>query len=135
MNGTYIGKGYLFGPVGIMKNTLEIGRRWPHTQEQLAFLFRHMACIYTWDSWTQTNVDAILTGCVPFFLNYAPFTPEEIDGSELGIIPRLDRENHVFDLERFVSQRTALITRIAELQASWGMRVKDFYNKVQARFA
>ena len=40
MNATYIGKGYLYGDVAILKNTIWIERLYPSTQEQLAFLPR-----------------------------------------------------------------------------------------------
>jgi len=134
LNATYIGKGYLYGQVGILKKTLWIDRKWPCTQEQLAFLLKYVACFYTWDCWSQTNVDAVLCGCVPFFLNYNPFTSEEIDSAELGRIPRLDADNKVFDLDVYTQQRADLIKRIAELQASWDSRIKGMLDKLQAHF-
>ena len=134
MNATYIGKGYLYGDVAILKNTIWIERLYPSTQEQLAFLLKHVACFYTYDSWTQTNVDAILCGCVPFFLRYPPFTQEEVDGSELGVIPRLDRMNPSFDLLKFTDQRAALKARIAELQASWNDRIKGLLDKLESHW-
>lgn len=136
MNATYIGKGYLYkDPVGIIKETLWIDRKWPCTQEQLAFLLKHVGCFYTWDCWSQTNVDAVLCGAVPFFLQYDPFTSAEIDSAELGRIPRLDADNITFDLNVFVEQRADLIKRIADLQATWKFRVQDFHEKLQSYFA
>lgn len=136
MNATYIGKGYLYkDPIYIIKNTLWIDRKWPSTQEQLAFLLKHIACFYTWDCWSATNVDAVLCGAVPFFLQYDPFTSAEIDSAEIGRIPRLDNDNRTFDLETFKRERFALIARIGTLQATWQTRVKDFHDKLQARFA
>jgi hypothetical protein len=135
MNATYIGKGYLYkNPIGIIKNTLWIERKWTSTQEQLAFLLKHIACVYTWDCWSQTNVDAILCGAVPFFLQYDPFTSDEIDSAELGRIPRLDGDHRSFDLEQFKRERFALMARIGTLQATWPVRVREFYDKMQARF-
>lgn len=134
LNATYIGKGYLFGDVGIIKNTLWIERKWPSTQEQLAFILRHVACFYTWDSWSATNVNAIMCGAVPFFLNYKPFTQEDVDGTELGIIPRLDKINSKFDLVKFTEQREALIERMITLQASWLPRVKELMDRLNQRY-
>ena len=134
LNATYIGKGYLYGDVGIIKNTLWIERKYPSTKPQLAFLLRHVACMYTWDSWSETNVDAILCGAVPYFLRYTPFTPEEVDASEIGVIPRLDDNNRTFNLSRFRAQRRDMIKRLNGLKSSWPVRVKEFYDKLQGRF-
>lgn len=138
MNATYIGKGYLYGKVGPVKDasglTLEIGRKWPPTQEQLALLFKHIACMYTYDCWSQTNVDAIMCGVVPFFLRYEPFSSEEIDSAELGRIPRLDGDNREFNVDRFNRERLAVKTRLTTLQASWDDRVKHFVSKLAMKF-
>lgn len=139
LNATYIGKGYMYGPVGPVKDrrglTLEIGRRWPPSQEQLAVLLKHVACMYTYDCWSATNIDAIMCGAVPFFLRYDPFSSEEIDSAELGRIPRLDADNREFNLEKFQRERLALITRITTLHASWDDRVRQLLAKLDRKFS
>lgn len=134
MDATYVGKGYLYGKVGLVDNTIYVGRDWPTTQGQLAIFFRHTRFFYTWDSWTQTNVEAVLCGCVPFFLRYEPWTEADIDGSELGRIPRLDHNNRTVNEPEFQAQRKALEDRIAYLGASWDERVKTFTAKVEQHF-
>lgn len=139
LNATYIGKGYMYGKVGPITDkaglTLEIDREWPRTQEQLAILLKHIACFYTWDCWSATNVDAIMCGAVPFFLNYSPFSSEEIDSSEIGRIPRLDADNREFNLEKFQVERIQLKARLTTLHASWDDRVRHFLAKMERHFA
>jgi hypothetical protein len=135
MDVTYIGKGYLYGQVGYVANTVFIGREWPVTQDQLAVLLRNVRCFYTWDSWTSTNVEAILCGAIPFFLRYEPWTEQDLDESELGYIPRLDTQHTNFDAEKFESDRKALRQRIDGLAASWDNRVREFTEKVERHFS
>jgi hypothetical protein len=134
MNATYIGKGHLYGEAPIMRNTLLIERHWPCVPGQLAWLLRRIEYFYTWDCWTQTNLDAIISGCIPVFMRYKPFTSEEIDGTELGVIPRINLYQKL-DAQKFAVERATLMARMIELQASWDQRVAEFNEKVQEYFA
>lgn len=134
LDATYIGKGYLYGQVGIVNNTLLIGRDWPKPQEQLAVLLRSVRIFYTWDSWTQTNVEAVLCGAIPCFLRYEPWTEEDLDGSEIGRIPRLDNNNQVIDINKFQEEQKKLIDRVAYIASSWDERVRTFTQKVEQHF-
>lgn len=138
LNATYIGKGYLYGKVGPITDasglTLEIGRKWPPTQEQLALLLKRVACFYTWDCWSATNVDAVMCGAVPFFLNYVPFSSEEIDASEGGRLPRLDADHREFNLEKFKIERIQMISRLTTIHASWDDRVRLMLAKMEKHF-
>ena len=137
---TYIGKGFVHGrgfPYGdcrIMPETLLIERTWPRGAEQLSYVLRRTRFFHTWDSWTATNVEAILCGAVPFFLRYEPWTEAEVDGSELGLIPRLDEKNPHFDAEKFHDGRQRLVKNIDQLNATWDNRAREFLEKVQAHF-
>lgn len=137
LDATYIGKGYIYGGTGILPNTLYIAREWPNSQEQLALVMRNTRFFYTWDAWTATNVEAVLCGAVPVILSYDPWTPEEIDSSELGWLPRasLIDEQIGIDANAFKTGREAIMGRISELSVSWEKRVEMFMEKVRRHFS
>lgn len=131
---TYGGKGYMYGECTIIPDTMAIAREWPRGPEQLAYLLRKVRYFYTWDSWTATNIDAILCGAVPYFLRYEPWTEAELDGSELGEIPRMDASHAEFYPLEFQEKRRKLIGRIAELNNSWDDRVLGFMDCADGHF-
>ena len=110
-----------------------IERSWPKGQDQLAILLRGVRNFYTWDSWTATNVEAVLCGAIPVFMRYEPWTEIELDGSELGIIPRMD-ELSIFDINKYEQDRMSLISKIKELNDNWCDRVKVFIEMVTSYF-
>lgn len=135
MDVTYIGKGYIYGNVGIIPNTVYIAREWPTTQEQLAILMRQTRFFYTWDAWTSTNMEAVLCGAVPVILHYDPWKPEELDASELGL-PRaeiVDGEVKL-DADKFLKERIELMKKIDVMTISWDDRVREFAGKVEEHF-
>lgn len=134
IDATYGGKGHIYGKCSIVTNTLYIDRSWPCGAQQLAYLLRKIRFFYTWDSWTATNIDAILCGAMPYFLRYEPWTEAELDGSELGEIPRMDERHPDFNPLEFKEKRRKLIGCIAELNSSWDGRVKEFVDRVEAHF-
>jgi hypothetical protein len=136
MDVTYIGKGYIYGGVGVLPNTLYVAREWPVTQEQLALVMRQTRFFFTWDSWTSTNVEAVLCGAVPVIENYAPWKPEEIDGTELGWLPRgeMDEDGVVMNLKRFRAGRDDLMDKISKLSLTWNDRVGEFAVLVEKHF-
>ncbi|HKB91066.1 MAG TPA: hypothetical protein VKC60_11165 [Opitutaceae bacterium] len=133
---TYIGKGYLYGHTATIKNSILIARDWPADQSQLAKLLKSTRFLYTWDSWTSTNVEAILCGAMPVFLRYDPWTKEDIDGSELGPLPKLDAStpNLQFNYTEFCRAKTILENNIKNLTFTWNNRVKKFTELVSRHF-
>lgn len=133
---TYIGKGYIYGDTAVVPNTLFIAREWPQTQEQLAMVLRQTRFFFTWDAWTATNVEAILCGAVPIILDYGPWKQEEIDGSELGWLPRGDMTDDgiVVDQEKFKIGREDMIKNIGDLSRLWKSKVLEFMGMVQEHF-
>lgn len=134
LDATYIGKGSMHGNCYVMTQTLLIERLWPRGHEQLAYLLKNTRYFYTWDSWTATNIESILCGSMPIFMRYDPWTEEELDGSELGKIPRLGVHHSQSDLNKFNDERMKLIGRIAELNATWNERVRGFVDQVQVHW-
>lgn len=134
LSATYFGKGYLYGEVGRIEDTVIISRDWPPSQEDLGELLRKTGLFYTWDSWTSTNVEAVLCGAVPFFMSYGPWSPEDVDSSEIGRIPRLDMHNPQFDADTFEQERQVMAQRIRVLTASWDERVRGFMGRIERHF-
>jgi hypothetical protein len=133
---SYIGKGYLHGPVGWITDTLWIERGWPRTKEQLALVLRNTRRFITWDSWSAINVEAVLCGALPVFARTEPWTQEEIDNSELGIIPRVDMEAKTAPTaEAYYYHKMQLEKRIAAVAASWEERVAELVVAVDQHFA
>lgn len=137
MDVTYIGKGYIYGGVGVIPNTVYVAREWPQSQEQLGILLRQTRFFYTWDAWTSTNTEAVMCGAVPVILHYGPWKPEEVDGSELGWLPRGEIKNDRLTLDsgKFSKGRDALMEKISHYSLSWSKRVEDFMEKVELHFS
>jgi hypothetical protein len=134
VDATYVGKGHMYGDVEVIKNTVHIGRSVPEGQDNLAKFLRNTRIFYTWDSWSCINVEAVLCGAIPFFLRYDPWTEEDLDGSEIGHIPRLDKNNSTYDAVKFEEERRQMRVKIDTLAASWERRVREVMNMVEQHF-
>lgn len=130
---SYFGKSYLYGKDEPIPGTLVIERDWPETQEKLADLLRRTKILYTYDTWSATNIEAIICGAYVNYMRWDIFTPAEIDGTELGSIPRLDRDQRP-DFPKYDVQRAAMMVRISELRASWNARVCGLMAQLNQRF-
>jgi hypothetical protein len=86
---TYTGKGHLFGEVGRVTGTELITRSIPDSKAELKVMLLSSRFVFTFDSWTNLIVEAILCGAVPVVLKFDPFSKSEIDQSELGPLPAL----------------------------------------------
>ena len=132
---SYIGKGYLYGPVGWISDTLWIERGWPRTKEQLALVLRNTRRFITWDSWSSINVEAVLCGALPVFARTAPMTQEEIDTSEVGTIPRVDMEAKTAPTaEAYYYHKAQLEQRMRSIASTWEPRVAEFVTAVDQYF-
>ena len=83
------------------------------------------------------NVEAVLCGAVPIYLNYGPWSDEEIDRGEFGKVPRLKAEQFE-DLPNFRNsfdfERRALKQKIEHLQLQWPSNVDKFLTAVIQHF-
>lgn len=133
---TYVGKGNLYGEVVNLDNTVGLGRTWPETKDQLATLLRSCRFFYTWDSWTQMNVEALYCGAIPVFLRKMPWTDAEIDGTELGVLPRLASDATLGPgfFEEFEFARKGFVERVERVMRNWEPGVDDFIYKVDRHF-
>jgi protein O-GlcNAc transferase len=84
---TYIGKGHKYSQCFVIPNTLEVNRQWPSNKRELAILFKNTRYFYTWDTVSQTNIDALFCGAIPVFMNPAPFKSFDELENEIGKFP------------------------------------------------
>lgn len=129
---TYTGKGLNFTACHRIPGTLALSRSWPEDKEQLGALLRQCRYFFTWDSVSQTNVDAVACGAIPVLLQDQQATRAEIDSGELGAYPSIrlaDLQNSdsvVCDPAEVDSQVGAMKRKIAHYRDSWPARVRAF---------
>lgn len=136
LNLTYMGKSQVLGGYYEVQNTIEIDRVWPDRFKLFQLLTKCNA-FFTHDAYTMLNVEAVLCGAVPIYLNYGPWTDEEIDSGEFGEVPRLKAEQ-IDDLSKFREsfdlKRLALKQKIEHLQLQWPSNVDKFLTTVIQHF-
>lgn len=136
LNLTYMGKSQVLGGYYEVQNTIEIDRVWPDRFKLFQLLTKCNA-FFTHDAYTMLNVEAVLCGAVPIYLNYGPWTDEEIDSGEFGEVPRLKAEK-IDDLSKFREsfdlKRLALKQKIEHLQLQWPSNVDKFLTTVIQHF-
>lgn len=85
---TYVGKGRSYNDCFVVPNTLEVTRQWPSKKPELALLFKNCRFFYTWDTISQTNIDALFCGAIPVILSASPLDSlNDLNLSELGTHP------------------------------------------------
>ena len=118
------------------KDALFIDRDWPD-RFTLSQLMPNAKYLFTYDPYTFLGVEAILCGTVPIFCDNWRVNDEEIDGGELGPIPRFtleDYENGRIDHDLFQKQRQQLVLNLAKLQEEWPKNVSLFIEKALKKF-
>lgn len=118
------------------KDALFIDRDWPD-RFTLSQLMPKAKYLFTYDPYTFLNVEAILCGTVPIFCDNWHVNDEEIDGGELGPIPRFtleDYESGRVDHDFFQQQRQQLVLNLAKLQEEWPNNVSLFIDKALKKF-
>jgi hypothetical protein len=145
---TYVGKGSLYGEVGIFNDTVYVTREFPNNKKDLASILRNSRFLFTWDSWTNLIAEAIFCGVVPVILRNEPFTLEEINNSENAPIPCVDiskieyddktkRYNfkNSIDYQNFCIERTFFMNKQRDLELNYPFSVQEFLTKLQVHFA
>ncbi len=84
----YHGKGSMYTNCPYFSNTLFVGRDWPRGRHQLSILLKRCRYLFTYDPWSNINIEAIAAGAIPIFMQYDPFRESEINSAELGPIPK-----------------------------------------------
>lgn len=134
----YTGKGYLYSQPQSFPEMIEITRHWPAHKSQLSIILQNSQLFFTYDSWSNINVEAIMCGAIPVFLHNGPFTDEEIDGGELGALPRIKFGEAVdFSVEKisdFYKKRSELLQRIEKIDSDWKKGVFELSKKLIVHF-
>jgi hypothetical protein len=147
MSLTYIGKGYLYGEVGGIEQTIHVTRESPSTKRELAYLLGNSRFLFTWDSWTNLIAEGIFCGAAPVILRSQPFTLDEINNVESGPTPFIDSSSIRYDeagkeyefknpgdYESFIKARESFISRQLQLERYYPFSVQEFLTKLQIHF-
>ena len=132
----YKGKSKAISSLNLGESFIEINRQWP---DRFTFskLLHKSKYLFTYDSYSILNIEAILAGAVPIFCDNWHMTDEELDSGELGVIPRFTVHDFAIkniDIEHFENERRRLINILISLQENWPNEVSKFVKKVLDRF-
>jgi hypothetical protein len=141
LDATYIGKGQKYGLTRVIKNTFEITRQWPSSQEQLRYLLCNTRFFLTFDHLSATIFDAILCGAIPCIFYPSTFDIGSINESELPTYSanvKLDEYFNIkeieFDKLLFLEVREKTISIARELEASYPSRVSYLADAIKSHF-
>ena len=132
MDATYFGKGPTYTSCHKIPDSIIIERDWPSDKNQLGILLRHCRFLFTWDTNSATNLDAIICGAVPVFMNKHYDAQHILEKSELGSIPRAymedpcDKSTITYDFADIKEKSTALMNRYNYYIDSWAKRTEAF---------
>lgn len=134
---TYVGKGDIYSEsTPAFPNSLEITRLWPNKKDQLSYILRQTRFMYTYDNFTNLNVEAVVCGAIPVFLTNKPYNDDTIDNGEFGYLPRVKFNEKISKdiFEKFASERNEFINRIAQVSQRYAPSVDQLINKLTDRF-
>jgi hypothetical protein len=82
------------------------------------------------------NVEALYCGAIPVFVRKMPWTDAEIDGTELGVLPRLASDAILGPdfFEEFEFARKGFVERVERVMRNWDAGVDDLIYKVDRHF-
>ncbi len=136
---TYIGKGRDYADCSVIPNTVLIERDWPRDKRQLALLLRQCKYFYTWDCLSATNVDAVLCGAVPVFMQYNQLSKAEIDLLECGPMPHVDYASTIEsksispNIIEIDEKTEILVSKLRTYARSWLNEVNRFVQSIQSK--
>lgn len=132
MDLTYFGKGPSFINCMRIPDTLMLTRTWPEDKNQLGILLRQCRYMFSWDSVSQTNNDAVACGAVPVLIHDRQTTLEALARGEPGAYPPVGLPN-LLDRDSVVGEPAAIDAAMAAMGAkvdyyieSWPERVREF---------
>jgi len=119
--------------------SLLISKQWPQSNTELKLLLNSTRHFYTWSPISSTNLDAILCGATPVFINPTMNELEQLDGMEAGYFPYktavfLDRQMVIEDRDDFNLLRTQYLERLNQHQDNWGSTVNLFCENALSHF-
>jgi hypothetical protein len=134
---TYIGKGHLYSSnTPTINNSIEITRNWPSQKNQLSYLLHRSRFLFTYDNFTNLNVEAVICGAIPVFLLDKPYSDDDIDGGEFGYIPRIKFGEKITPsvFKKFHEERLDFLDRIQQILSQYEPSVNELVEKLEAKF-
>jgi hypothetical protein len=133
---TFIGKGNRYNQCFIIPDSLEITLFDPPSKEELFGMLRHLKLLYTWDSASALNLEAILLGTIPVLLSALPVV------ADTGMFGRLpmgsttwkDGEPAFFLPADFGEQRNALVQRIDQIKRRYPDQLRGAIAAIRQHF-
>ena len=126
-NSFYIGKGNQFGHCEKLPGCVEITRNYPQSKHELAIILNQSKIFFTYDTVSAINLDAILCGAMPFFLQKPLF-----EDSEYGKywIESLDLE----EIAKTKENNKTIESIIKDNQITFPTRLAKIVDKIEAHF-
>lgn len=138
----YHGKSQSYGiKTEVFDNTLYLSRENPKDKIMLSNILKQCRFFYTYDSLSNINTEAIAAGAIPVFLNYFPWTEEEIDCLELGEMPRGKLVNILnnciyaeVDIKKYIEKRYNYLNNIIKYRQEYINKYKNLINDIKNFF-
>ena len=136
---TYFGKGPGYADCALVPGTVLIERDWPRDKHQLALLLRQCKYLFTWDSLSATNIDAVLCGAVPVLMQDKQLPRKIIDSLEMGALPPIgyvpgmdprSTPPHVAEIDAAMAN---MVAKVKEYVASWHAQVRTFVELIESK--
>jgi hypothetical protein len=134
---TYVGKGSLYlKSTEIIGESVGLGRQWPQSKRELAYLLRRTRLFYTYDIFSNINVEAVLSGALPVYLCNRPYSDQELDSSELGEIPRIKygKSTQSIDIKEYNLWRIEFLERVQNAIEAYPIAIDSLIEKLETRF-
>ena len=134
----YFGKGPKYHQCENIPGTLGLDSK---ERNEYELLLRRAPFLFTYDPMSGVNIDAVMYGCQPIYLNIHPWTDEELKSTELKLpyIELSSYQNILKNFEHFygdfLAKRKSFINEIRTHQSMWPANVKQFISKCDAFFS
>lgn len=133
----YLGKGPKYQQCPNIPGTLSLDSK---ERSEYELLLRRAPLLLTYDPMSGVNIDAVLYGCQPVYLDKGPWTIEELQNTELKV-PYVELDSYQDILKNFehyysefLEKRKLFINDIRLYQSMWPENVKDFVQKCDVFF-
>jgi len=126
-NSYYVGKGSKYAVCPPLSGCQEITISTP--REQYIDILNKSKILFTYDTLTSTNLDAVLCGAIPYFLLKPP---TKLKDAELGKfwIESLDPQ----EIEETKENINTLNSRILQMRQEFPQKLTEMCNKIEAHF-
>lgn len=132
----WLGKGARFCPEK-PPGVVEITYSWPPTRAELAAQLRKTRYLYSYDTLSATNVEAVLCGAIPIIKHFSyhdwSWTRADLDATEHGTGGYAFGESE-FEIDRARRTRMELVNNVRYQQAVFKLKLEEFVRATQHHF-